>query len=39
MGRMYNVDFFVPIIEALERKAAVRTHFRRTIDNIELATL
>jgi len=39
MGRMYNVDFFVPVIEALARKAAVRTHYRRTIDNIELATL
>lgn len=39
MGKMYAVDFFVPVIEALERKAAVRTHYRRTIDNIELATL
>ena len=39
MRKLYNVDFFVPIIEALERKAAVRTHYRRTIENIELATL
>ena len=39
MRKLYDVDFFVPVIEALERKAAVRTHYRRTIENIELATL
>lgn len=39
MRKLYDADFFVPVIEALERKAAVRTHYRRTIDNIELATL
>lgn len=39
MRKLYDVDFFVPVIEALERKATVRTHYRRTIDNIELATL
>ncbi len=39
MSGMYDVDFFTPVIEALARKAAVRSHYRRTIDNIELATL
>lgn len=39
MSDLYGVNFFVPVIEALEKKAVVRSHYRVSIDNIELATL
>jgi glutathione synthase len=39
LSGLYGVDFFKPVIEALERKANVRSHYRKSIDNIELATL
>jgi glutathione synthase len=39
MNDLYGVDFYRPVIEALCRKSAVRDHYRRSIDNIELATL
>lgn len=39
MGTLYGVDFFAPVVSALERKASVRQHYRESIDNIELAML
>ncbi len=39
MCSLYGVDYFTPVIEALQRKAAVRSHYRKSIANIELATM
>jgi glutathione synthase len=39
LNELYGVDFFVPVIQALERKANVRSNYRKSIANIELATL
>lgn len=39
MSEMYGIDFFAPVIAALERKANARRHYLNSMDNIDLATL
>ncbi len=38
LSQMYGVDFPLSVIEALERKADIRTSYRGTLGNRELAT-
>ncbi len=37
--KLYDVDFTEPVIAALERKIALRTHYTTDLDNTRLATL
>ena len=37
--KLYDVDFTEPVIEALERKVALRAHYGPNLDNARLATL
>ncbi len=37
--KLYDVDFTEPVIAALERKIALRTHYTTDVDNARLATL
>ena len=37
--KLYDVDFTETVIEALERKVALRPNYEPTLDNARLATL
>jgi len=39
LGQMYDVDFTQSVMEALERKVAIKQGYRGTLSNRELATL
>ncbi|MNT98283.1 glutathione synthetase [compost metagenome] len=39
LSQMYEVDFPMSVIEALERKLDIRNHYHGTLSNRELAML